>query len=204
MIIQKRPKIKFSGEGKLDFETHLKELESAFSVPGLAAETKLSELAEWFSGSAFLVVKRFSLRRDATTAYKEVIEELRTEFGRRRTTADEMLESLLAGEKLGVKDSQGLQSFVLKLENVYAMALETERAGEFDRKGLPIAILNKKVPHLADRWALKWSKNEVQKGKEYGFVEFLEFLKLYSRVALTMTRNKATDPPVLPLKIRLK
>ena len=111
-----------------------------------------------------------------------------------------MLEVLLTGEKVGVKDASGLQSFVLKLENVYAMALVTGRAGEFDKRGLYNSILSKKLPHLSDKWQAKWSKNEVSKGREYRFKDFMEFLKLNSKIAQNIARNKAIDSPNLAPK----
>ena len=132
MVTQCRPKVKFSGEGKQDFEQALKELEAALQTPGMTEMMKLNELPHWFSGPAGLVVTRFSLRKDAKTALEEAIEQLTLVFGRRWTTADEMLETLLVGDKVSVKDTASQLSFVLKLENAYALALETNRAPEFD------------------------------------------------------------------------
>ena len=79
MLIQKRPKVRFIGDGKMDFERHLKELQTVFSMPGISWELKLSELSYWFGGVADLVVTRFALRTDAEIAYKECIAELKKE-----------------------------------------------------------------------------------------------------------------------------
>ena len=52
MVQQSRPKVKFSGEGKQDFEHTLKEFESTLGTPGLTEEMKFNELPHWFTGTA--------------------------------------------------------------------------------------------------------------------------------------------------------
>ena len=83
MVMQCRPKVKFSGEGKQDFELALKELEAALQTPGMTDIMKLNELPHWFSGTAGLVVTRFLLKEDAKAAVKAANEELTLVFGRR-------------------------------------------------------------------------------------------------------------------------
>ena len=58
---------------------------------------------------------------------QEITEELKSEFGRKRTTADKMFETLPVGEEVGVNYSAGPHSFILKLDHAYALAIEPNR-----------------------------------------------------------------------------
>ena len=95
-----RPKKPFDGKGKeIDFEQYMRKFETAIQTPGLTATLKLSELEFWFVSVAGIRVSRFLLREDKEISLGEAIGMLKAEYGRRRTTPDEMLEDLMGGER---------------------------------------------------------------------------------------------------------
>ena len=137
-----RPKFPFDGKSqRIDFDHYLKEFEDAQSTPGLTAKLRLSECRFWFVGLAGLKISRFLLRKDAEAAIAEAIEVLSNEYGKKRTSANEMLEALMAGEKVPQKDVVAVDEFVSRLEAIYYTALDTDRAEEFDKKSLFDSIL---------------------------------------------------------------
>jgi len=198
-----RPKKPFDGVSKeLDFELYLKEFESALSTPGLSDELRLAEFKFWFANLAALKIRHFLLRKDAELAIREAISFLKKEYGRRRTTANEMLESLMAGEKIPQKDTLAVDEFVTGLGAVYYIAIDTDRADEFDKKSLFDSIIENKLPHLRLEWVKKWSKNEIAEGPKIVFTDFLSYLstavKIAKNIDASKTSSKDTKPEVTP------
>ena len=104
-VMNLRPKSPFDGvSGRIDFEQYLKKFEAAQRTPGLSSTLRLAEFEHWWVGVSGIKIARFLLREDKDTAIKEAIQMLKKEYGKRRTTADEMLEDLMVGEKVPQKD----------------------------------------------------------------------------------------------------
>jgi len=181
-----RPKNPFNGEnGSIDFDHYLKEFERALSTPGLSAKLRLSEFRFWFIGLAGLKIRRFLLREDEEAAIQEATKILVRQYGKKRTTAEEMLESLMVGDKINQKDIVAVDKFVSSLEAIYYVALDTDRAEEFDRKSLFESVLKDKLPQFRREWIKKWSKNEQKEGSKLTFLDFLSFLN----DSVTIARN---------------
>ena len=81
----------------------------------------------WFINIPGIIVSKYLLRKDYDVALEEAIEELKVEFGKRRTSPDEMLEELLEGEKIAAKDVDATDEFVAKLGAIYHLAKNTGR-----------------------------------------------------------------------------
>ena len=186
-----RPKILFKGDGKADFEHFFMQFEAAINTPGMTAKLSLLELKFWWGGIPAMKIERFLLRQDAEEALKEAIGVLKKEYGKRRTSPDEMLETLLKGEKILSKEIEAADEFVTKLENTYYLALDTKRGEEFNRKALYEEILKKKLPHYRYKWVVKWSRNEETGSEPLFFIDFLDYLKLAVRVEKNMNRGAA-------------
>ena len=88
-----------------------------------------------------------------------------------------MLEDLLIGEKVPQKDLVAVDKFVSSLEAIYYVALDTGRAGEFEKKSLFELVLLNKLPQFRYKWIIKWSKNEEDEGVSLTFLDFLSYLK---------------------------
>ena len=104
-MVSQRPKKPFSGKGHdIDFEQYLRKFEAAIQTEGLTAALKLSEAEFWFTATAGIKVSRFLLRENKEEALEELIAMLKTDYGKRRTTPDEMLEDLM-GEKRFLRET---------------------------------------------------------------------------------------------------
>jgi len=179
-----RPRKPFDGiSEEIDFEHYLKKFERALATPGLSAKLRLAEFQFWFANLSGRKIAHFLLRDDEEAAIAEAISLLKEEYGRKRTTADEMLRSLMAGEKIPQKDVVAVDSFVTDLGAAYYVALDTGRAEEFERKALFDSILENKLPQFKTEWIKKWSKNEVNHGPKIFFADFLRFLTMAVKVA---------------------
>ena len=111
MIMQKRPKIKFSGENKkLDFESYLHKFETTTAVPGCTDAMRVAEMPHWFTGNAGLIVDRFVSEPDATKGLSLALKALKKEFGRKTATAKQMLQELLAGDRIPERDFSTLKT----------------------------------------------------------------------------------------------
>merc|ERR1712015_446522 len=194
-----RPKKPFDGVSKeIDFEHYLKKFENVLSTPGLSAKLRLAEFRFWFVKLAALKIAHFLLRKDAELAIVEATSFLKDEYGRKRTTANEMLETLMAGEKIPQKDTLAFDEFVTGLGAVYYIAADTDRADEFDKKSLFDSVIENKLPHLRYEWAKKWSKNEVVKGPKICFPDFLRYLSKAVKIAKCIDASKTSSREVKP------
>ena len=129
-VMNLRPKSPFDGKnGKTDFEQYLKKFEAAQKTPGLSLTLRLAEFEHWWVGVSGIKIARFLLREDKELAIVEALAMLKKEYGKRRTTADEMLEGLLVGEKVPQKNLVAVDEFVSNLEAIYYVALDTGREG---------------------------------------------------------------------------
>ena len=86
------------------------------------------------------------------------------------------------------KDLGAVDEFVSNLEAIYYVALDTSRAGEFERKSLFESILINKLPQFKHKWITKWSRNEEDDGASLTFLDFLAYLKTAIRIARNVNR----------------
>ena len=191
-LVNRRPRKPFDGRGsEVDFEQFIKKFEAAIRTPGLTPSIKLAEVEFWFTSVAGIRVARFLLREDKEVALAEAIAMLKSEYGKRKSTPEEMLEDVMEGEKIPSKDLVAVDEFVAKLEAIYFLALDTDRAGQFDRKSLFESILANKLPQFKHKWIVKWSREELTDGQSLGFLDFIDYLKTAVRIARNVSRCDA-------------
>ena len=196
-MVSQRPKKPFSGKGNdIDFEQYLRKFEAAIQMPGLTAALKLSEAKFWFINTAGIKVSRFLLRENKEEALEELIAMLKMDYGKRRTTPDEMLEDLMGGDKIPQKDLDAVEEFVAKLESVYYLALDTGRSDQFDKKTLFEGILANKLPQFKHKWIVRWSRKEQANGPLIFFIDFIDYLKTAVRIARNLDRCDAATKEV--------
>ena len=125
-----------------------------------------------------------------------------------------MLDELLQGEKFVEKDYPVIQTFILHLEKVFKLALDTQRAASFHLPETFAEILRSKLPHLAGKWARKEAREEsyvdgIPSGVGQTFPQFISFLRENNRVAeatstILKTKGPATTkPPALKSPISM-
>ena len=105
MLVQRRPKYKFTGDHKkIDFDAFMYNCENLLKIPGATEEMQLAELPYWFSGTAGLITDRYLGSQDAPQALKNAFRALKKEFGKKRQTAKQLLTDALTGNKLPPKE----------------------------------------------------------------------------------------------------
>ena len=133
MLYQRRPKYKYTGDNrKYDFESHMRQYEILTKVVGATDAMRLVELPHWFGGTAALIVDRFLADSDTKEALSNAIAALKREFGRKKRTAKEMLQELISGEKFTEKEFSQIKNFIIQLERIHKVAVDTQRAVTFD------------------------------------------------------------------------
>ena len=208
MLVQKRPRHKYSGDNKhIDLESFLHQCKALMNVAGATASMKLAELPYWFSGNAGLIIDRFIGEADADRALTEAFEALRTEFGRRRVTARKMLAEHLQGEKLLERNHAQIKTFILNLEKVFKVAKETGRDGSFNMPEVINQVIRSKLPHLAEEWAKKVSASDLNKGTglpALTFTNFVEFAKEQNSISQTtgeILKNPDSAKPTTTIRV---
>ena len=191
MLVQRRPKTKYSGEHKkVDFEAFMHRFETMTAVPGCTDAMRLGELGYWFTGNAALIVDRFVSESDAAKGLSLAIKALKKEFGRKTLTAKQMLQEILVGDRIPEKDFTALKTFALRLEKAYQIAIETRREGTFDLPETINDVIRLKLPHLAVNWAKRVSEVEAsmiefEDVPELTFQQFVAFVKKQIVIAET-------------------
>ena len=114
---------------------------------------KFAELRHWTVGAAHLAVNQFNTEKDPSKALAEAKTHLRKLYGCKPTTAKEMLDSVVAGPKFNDNDTEGIDIFIIKMENIYRMATDINKDATFSTNDTYIAALAKLPEIFARKWA---------------------------------------------------
>ena len=191
-----RPKVKFGGSKKIDFAKHLKQFSAATETPGVTPQQKILEFQHYFEGAALHLIEADLLKKDLDVGYALAVSRLERKFGTRRETALEMMDELLQGKALPEKDANGLLEFYGKLAGVYEIAVQTNRAGEFETRATVETILKKKLPHFSAKWTERAIKCQLTNDRELSFLEFLNFINERHEFLDRFNRTMATPAHV--------
>ena len=176
VVERKRPEVKFEARGKqVDFECHMRAFLRTVNVDGMAYTDKLSEMKHWFGSLAYLRVAKYMWRIDAETAFAEAIARLKSEYGEKSDTAEDMLASILEGETIEAQAHDTICEFTLKLEEVFTLAVEIGRVADFNREAIYKKVLASKLPFLRNKWAWHLTKRGLKKPR---FEDLMAFLLL--------------------------
>ena len=189
MLVQKRPKHPFTGDNKrIDFDAFLQNCKNLMNVHGATPGMKLSELPHWFSGTAGLIVDRFTGESDTSRALEDAFKALKKEYGRQRLTAKQMLNELLLGEKIPERNHLQVKSLVINLEKAYKVAEDTGRSESFNLPETVNDVIRTKVPHLAAKWAkqLAYEDRDSDEFQKVSFTLFLNFVKRQNNISQQM------------------
>ena len=201
VVERKRPEVKFEARGKqVDFESHMRAFLRTMKVEGLAYADKLVEMKFWFGSTAYLRVASYMRRDDAETAFDEAVARLRKEYGEKRDTAEDMIASLTSGEAIKSQDHEAIAEFTLKLEEVFSLAVETDRDDDFNREAIYKRILTSKLPFLLNKWAWHLTKRRLKNPKFEDLMSFLsqnmEATELMKEYDPGTNRTKTSRKPV--------
>ena len=202
---RRRPSIAFDGINKsIDFDEHMKNFLSAVDMPDLSTKDRLKEFQHWFKSLALARINCYMRRTDTDAAFEEAVERLKAEYGNRKQSAEDMLQSTLEGNVIKKHQFEEMSEFIFKVEGTYTLACETNKEGDFDRESVYKRILNKKLPHLKE----KWSWYACRLPDDYPtFRQFLDFLLLNIRASTLLheydddqgaeEKQKASDVAVI-------
>ena len=184
-----RPNKKFSGatNKRMDFAKHMKLFKEAMEIPGVSKKQMLNEFQHWFEGSAFKLIEAETLKH-AESAVDEAVDRLTRKFGMRQDTALEMLDEVLQGKAIGAKDHNGLLDFYAKLVSIHSLACETDKGNDFENKLVVKTIIEKKLPHMKDKWTRKAVKYKLAHKSEMKFAQFLEYIDEEHIISEMMSR----------------
>ena len=172
------PENRFSGENAdLDFESHFNSFEKAMEGPGVSDKMKFGELQHWFSGTAMIVVNTYKNIPNSSEALAQVYKELKSEFGRKPHSAQQMLDELLDGSSIDSTKYTEVQAYTLKLKQAYMHAKETKRTKTFDLPDTYTRVLKCKFPAWVSRW-INHNKKHMRKMEDNPTVEEFTFLDL--------------------------
>ena len=181
LLSQRPPEVqKFSGDDlSIDFESFMGRFENVSKQIGVTQEMILSEMHHWFKGSASIIVTQFQNVVPASLAISKIKEKLTKEFGNKKFTAKQLMDSLLKGKPLSQNQHGDIRVLLLNLDRLHDKACETGRGGSFNNRETFKDILNKKLPHLIKGWGKRTAKNVRDHGvgsySELTFVDFLKF-----------------------------
>ena len=189
-----RPNKKFTGSTtkRMDFEKHMKQLDEILEIPGVTKKQILNEFQHWFEGPAFKLIEAETMK-NAESAVDEAITKLTKKFGMRQESAMEMLDEVIQGKPIDAKDHNGLLDFYAKLVSIHSLACETGRGEEFENKLVVKTIMEKKLPHLKDKWAQKAVKYRKKHGSDMKFAEFLEYIDDEQLVSEMLSRYNSSS-----------
>ena len=203
LIIQRRPakSDRFAGKAQ-DFEAFFTQFEAVTDVDGVNDQIKYAELKHWTVGAANLAVGQFDTEKDSSKALKGAKAHLRKLFGRKLTTAKEMMDEVLSGAKLHENDFEAIDILILKIENTYRVACESNKEATFSTRETYRDILAKLPPMFTRKWAV-WQTDSDDKYAEsenpthiLGFSDFVRFCRRQNTINSNYrTLQKDAPPP---------
>ena len=104
-----------------------------------------------------------------------------------------MLQDLLDGDEIDLKDSNEIAWFTTKLEQAYYSAVQTGRDATFNRQYLIRKIIAWKLPYLKRSWSQKVYQASCEGREIKEFKEFLDFLNYYEDLARWMIDDGCDD-----------
>ena len=207
LLIQSRPpkeKI-FSGtDKKIDFESYWTRFEHVMGTQGTTPTMIVLEIPHWFTGPAAIIIEKYCNIKDPVEAVERMKKHLKNEFGRQNLTAKKMLDQLLEGPQVQVKEGEALQTFIFQLENIYQRAVETGRTVTFNTPEIYNTILHRKLSSYLHRWAVEVVKHDrkfTKEGKavpDLTFDDFIEFLKMQQQITAYRDAMDGEKSPTTP------
>ena len=204
LIIQRRPakNERFSGKAQ-DHESFITQFEAVTDVDGVSDLMKLAELKHWTVGAANLAVGQFDTEKDPSKALKSAKVHLKKLFGRKLTTAKEMMDEVLSGPKLQENDFESIDVLILKMENIYRVACESNKEATFSTRETYRDVLAKLPQIYTRKWAV-WQTDSDDKYAEsdnpihiLGFTDFVRFCRRQNSINsnLKTLQKESTQNP---------
>ena len=164
------------------------------NTKGMDARAKMLELSNWLDGPAKLIVDAETIGDNPEEAYERAREELDILFGRNDDATTTLLRTIESGKELPVNDRDAHLEFYARLRALRATAIAAQSEGEFDRQDILRKVLDKKIPHLKEKF---WKQDEKARSRGERRLAFLDLMELvrFRANMLNAAGNQTTKDP---------
>ena len=204
---ESRPAKKFNNGDSLAFRSLMSRFDAAVNDAALDDASRPFELFHWFEGSAAAMIDSFASLPDAKQAYKSARDELKNVFGASSDSVVPLIRELLAGNAVKEDDHQAHLLLYSQLVTADTTATSLGQRNLLDRFDYCAEIIEKRLPHLAERWWRKDHEHQMCTGSRFAFNHLKEFVMVATKICASRQNLKrasvfkcnAQDPqPALP------
>ena len=172
-----RPAKPFEWGTSSEFKLLMRKFDLVANTRGMDARAKMLELANWFDGAPRLIVDAETIGDDPEGAYERARNELDILFGRNDDATVSLLNLVETGKEIGINDREGHVKFYAQLRAALATAEAADCESEFDRQDVMRKVIDKKVPHLKEKFRKKDEKARARREPRPLFKDLLELIR---------------------------
>ena len=152
-----RPAEPFETGSANQYAIHMARFDLVANTRGMDNRAKVLELSNWFTGTAKQLIDSESANVDADIAYHNARAELNLLFGGNNDSISALLSFVKIGKPIDPEDYKGHLSLYGQLRAAETTATASGKRQDLDRKDVLEVILEKKLPHMREKF---WKKDE--------------------------------------------
>ena len=181
-LAESRPAKKVVSGDPLSYRNLMARFDIAVKDEALDNTQRLFELAHWFKGSVSAMIETYASFPDASAAYQQVRAELDKVFGARCDSVVPIIRQLSSGSVIKDGDHAAHLELFTQLVSADATATTLKQRQLLDRFDYCGIIIEKRLPHLAERWWRRDQEQEMRTGKGFGFDDLKDFVSNATRI----------------------
>ena len=181
-LVESRPVKKVVTGDSISYRNLMARFDIAVKDEALDDSQRLFELAHWFDDSVSTMIETYAAFPDASRAYQQVRAELEKVFGAKSDSVVPIVRKLTSGAVIKDGDHAAHLNFFTQLVSADATATTLRQRDLLDRFDYCGAIIEKRLPHLAERWWRKDQEKELETGNGFGFDELKAFVSEATRI----------------------
>ena len=184
-----RPAIPFEIGSTNAYAIHMARFDLVANTRGMDSRAKVLELSNWFAGTPKTLVDAVAADPDADLAYATARSELDSLFGGQRTSVNSLIAFVKEGKPIQHRDYKGHLDLYGQLRAAETTATASGRRDDLDKKDILETILEKKLPHMEEKF---WKKNEKRRllgESPLTFKDLLMKLQLHISTLSAMSGN---------------
>ena len=131
-----RPAKKIIPESPMEFRSALASFYLAVDTVGMDARRKLTELAQWFGGSAGEIIAAHVPQPDAETAYPTCLSRLEPLYGGNADSIVPLTKQLAQGKAIGENNLESHLYFFAKLLTAETVATQQGQRDQLDKRDI--------------------------------------------------------------------
>ena len=173
--INARPTKPFEKGSSNEYKLLMRKFDLVANSRGMDARAKMLELSAWLEGPAKLIVDAESIGENPEEAYKQARAELDNLFGRNDDATTSLLRMIETGKEIPPNDKDAHVEFYAQLRAARAAAIAASNESEFDRQDILRKVIDKKLPHMKEKF---WKKDEKARSKAEHRPQFAELMAM--------------------------